>query len=767
MKTIWTPGLENEKNYTLGFSLKLPQKSDLQLKIAVSNTCRVYVNDNFIWYGPQRAAHGFAAVQDLALDKYLKDGDNYLTVEVACYNVKNFYSLKEQPFFSAQLISDGAVIAESDDFKAFLLNDRLSKVQRYSYQRTFVEVYNKYSRSSLYNGVSVYPQVDIVEVPSKTFFAATPPKCDFDKFLNGEIIETGDVAYRKDENPLRKQTLQKWSNSENNYLRDECDVNLSDELLAFEYSSDAQVSSDICISENRYALLDFGRNSSGFPSFEIEVIEPSEIYFMFDEIFWDEVYDLPDFKGVLKPENAKPLVFCRFMDVCNAMKWTLEPGTYNLMSFEPYTLQYGKIVVSKGKILLNNSAVRLFETASVKNMKFNSDDEDLNKIFEAAGDTLAQNSVDILMDCPSRERAGWLCDSYFSGKAEKLLTGDNVAEKNLLMTYCMYEELPLIPKQMLPMCYPADSINGTYIPNWAMWYVIELEDYLIRNNDKTFIEKSKQKVYNLVEFFKKYENEFGLLENLESWVFVEWSKANDFVSQVNTPSNILYTGMLKTVSRLYNDNELSEKADKLKEIIIEKSFNGEYFCDQLVREEGKLICTENYTETCQYYAFFFDVADKENFEALYNTLFKKLDLKGGVSGTKLHPSNAFIGKYLCMLYLLRQGKAPSVLETIKDYLLPMANRTGTFWEHDQTKASCCHGFAAVAANIILGATVGFLYIDEYNHQIVLSDNFSDKGIYQAKIPFEDGVLEINCRDGVREFKLPSDCNYTVVSQNVE
>lgn len=29
---------------------------------------------------------------------------------------------------------------------------------------------------------------------------------------------------------------------------------------------------------------------------------------------------------------------------------------------------------------------------------------------------------------------------------------------------------------MLPMCYPADVDGGGFIPNWAMWFILELKD---------------------------------------------------------------------------------------------------------------------------------------------------------------------------------------------------------------------------------------------------------------------------------------------------
>ena len=39
----------------------------------------------------------------------------------------------------------------------------------------------------------------------------------------------------------------------------------------------------------------------------------------------------------------------------------------------------------------------------------------------------------------------------------------------------------------------------------------------------------------LFDYFERFRNEDGLLEKLESWVFVEWSKANHFVQDVNYP----------------------------------------------------------------------------------------------------------------------------------------------------------------------------------------------------------------------------------------
>ena len=53
--------------------------------------------------------------------------------------------------------------------------------------------------------------------------------------------------------------------------------------------------------------------------------------------------------------------------------------------------------------------------------------------------------------------------------------------------------------------------------------------------------------------------EDGLLERLPGWIFVEWSAANDWVQDVNFPTNMLYARTLCVAAELYAMPELAEK----------------------------------------------------------------------------------------------------------------------------------------------------------------------------------------------------------------
>lgn len=475
-------------------------------------------------------------------------------------------------------------------------------------------------------------------------------------------------------------------------------------------------------------LYKFRCNSTGFLGMTLKVDEPSKLRFAFDEILTDDGHVNGDRFG------------------CYAyLTYELQPGRYTLEAFEPNTMQYVEVLASEGGCTVEKMWMRDYCGADVTRARFECDDEAMNRLFEAARETHRQNALDIFMDCPSRERAGWLCDSYFAGRVAFDLSGHTRIEKNFLENFLLPKEFKHIDKGMLPMCYPSDHPNKNHIPNWAMWFVLELEEYLHRSGDRALVDRAKQRVYDLVDYFKPFLNEDGLLEGLTRWVFVEWSAANGFVQDVNYPSNMLYAKMLEVVSRLYDDPALMAQATKVRHTIIEQSFDGDFFVDNAVRGKGgKLELTRNRTETCQYYAFYLGTATPESHPALWA---KMLDKFGPVRKTRneypeIHPSNAFIGNYLRMELLSKAGRAKQILDENKSYYTPMVEKTGTLWENMTPSASCNHGFAAHIARVLYRDVLGVYDISPTEKTITL--NFSDCGLSHCKgsIPVGDESVDV-------------------------
>ena len=153
------------------------------------------------------------------------------------------------------------------------------------------------------------------------------------------------------------------------------------------------------------------------------------------------------------------------------------------------------------------------------------------------------------------------------------------------------------------------------------------------------------------------------------------------------------------VTRIYGDNVYAQKAAKLRQTIAEMSYNGEFFVDNAVRKNGKLIRTTNISEVCQYYAVRFGIADFGNprYDALRHVI---LNVFGPGREDELNhiiKSNAFIGVYLRLEVLLMMGEYEILCDNIKRYFGPMSESTGTLWEYLQLNGSHDHGFASFAA----------------------------------------------------------------------
>ena len=506
--------------------------------------------------------------------------------------------------------------------------------------------------------------------------------------------------------------------------------------------------------DNVYA---FECNSSGFLGIKVKVEEPTLLQVHFDEVL--------DKDGNV---DSKRLI-------CNAyIIYELQPGNYTIESFEPYTMKYVQAIVEKGKCNIEGVYMRDYCNSDVNRATFLSSNKDLNRLFEAARETFRQNALDVFMDCPSRERAGWLCDSYFSSRVAFDLSGDTQIEHNFIQNFLLPDKFKHIDEGMLPMCYPSDHPNKNHIPNWAMWFVLQLEEYLHRSGDREMIDDAKIKVYALIDYFKQFINEDGLLEKLTRWVFVEWSHANNLVQDVNYPSNMLYAQMLDVAGRLYGDPTLNKQAEQIRETIRKQSFDGEYFIDNAIRnKDGKLELSGEHTEVCQYYAFYTGTATPDSHVDLWKRL---RDEFGPIrKQTNAYPdvrfANAFVGNYLRNELLSNEGLSEQILKETVDFYLPMVELTGTLWENMTIVASCNHGFASHIAHVLYRDVLGVYNISPTEKTVTL--RIIDSGLEHCKgsIPVNEESVDIEWTKDKDKFNvtlsLPEGYNYKVITTEKE
>jgi len=702
-KPVWPRQRQSELNLFVGFQgvFETDGREPVSLHITGSTVYRIRLNGQFIGIGPARAGHGFYRVDEWPLIP-LQAGLNVVTIEVAGYNINSYAYLDQSSFLQAEVRCGDRVLvatgARQAGFTAFLLKERVQKVQRYSFQRSFAEAYRLSPASVdwLTAPVVARDPMPCSVQPAKQVLARGIPLPRFECRQPVQWLSHGVVVRQ----PLPEKH---WRCGSLNvgpelggYPVDQLEWFISEEAQTYRCDGASQTISAfnpqefLPIAEETWQDLDFGRNRTGFIGMKVVCREPTRLFLFFDEII-----------------SGSEINWKR-SGTLNAIPFDLAPGEYALETFEPYTLRYLRIMVLSGAVKIRAPYLREMACPSVWEAAFACSDPKLNELFDAARDTFRQNAVDIFMDCPSRERAGWLCDSFFTGRVEHDLCGKNPIERNFLENFLLPAAFPGIPEGMLPMCYPSDHPNHMYIPNWALWFVLELEEYVARTGDRVLGDALRPRVMALFDFFKRYKNADGLLEKLESWVFIEWSNANNFTQDISYPSNMLFAGALDAAGRLYHEPAMIDEAARLRQTICQQSFDGQYFIDNAKRQDGRLVVTQNHTETCQYYAFYFGLATPDTHPELWRTLLQEYNpcRPAAERPTILDPANAFIGYYLRMDLLSRFGARNQLQDELKALFLPMARTTGTLWENMGAYASCNHGFASHVAHSLYRDVAG-------------------------------------------------------------
>lgn len=697
-KPIWITGKEREMNVYAVFKTEVTPSKNMELHIAGTAFYRIYANEKFVAAGPARTAKGYVREDVLRLDEYVtaEDGNCEIVIEACGYYCRSLSTCFQPSYIMAEVQSGEDILAySSKDFRGFLPGYRLQKTDRYTVQRHFIEIWD-YRRCEMLCDDAYEAEVAVVPETPHILERRAPYPMYEDVTLtktsvNGTYI-FDETLPCKDSRWIWKVIPEHWGR----YQFEEMEHRPWKWIWQQKQTvKERDKALPLTLKKGEYAVLDFGRIEAGFLKADLECLEESDVV-----IGFCEYYEGDEFKY-------------QKMGGHHVLEYFLRTGDRReVLSFEAYTFRYVIVLAKEGSVKLHSFGAKsyMFDIRNISSLEC--ENEMQEQICKAAIRTFAHNAVDLYMDCPSRERAGWLCDSYFTSRTEYAMTGKTAVEDAFLENYRLFKNDGSYPDGMLPDCYPSDARNHVedyYIPQWTMWYILEVEEYIKKRGHEDMVEKFRESIYGLLKFFQRYENEDGLLERLPAWNFVEWSKANEWTMDVNYPTNFLYARALEAVYHLYGDKECKKRCEEIRETAVRQSFNGRYFLDHAVRDEkGALQLQTDSSEACQYYAVLFagiDISDKKYAELKHLILNVFKPEREGIM-PEIFEVNAFIGAYLRMDVLLKMKEYRLVLSNVEEFFGKMAKYTGTLWEYREFKGSHDHGFASYAYAVIKKALEG-------------------------------------------------------------
>lgn len=695
---IFLTGLNRTRDVQAGFYLPLPPADGRRVKLrcAAATFYRAYLNGELLCHGPARAAHGYARVDEIDLTARLRHGVvNHLAIEVASYHLDCIYTTGDAGFLMAEVVSDDAVVAwTSEQTHALRLTQR-QPAERFSHARVTGEVYVVDAaffdwRLGRIDDACRHA-VERVTGPAHLLPRGVPQP-DYTRHAAGIVL--GVHSFDRDP-AVRVPAIAPLEVGP--YLDF---VATLPERPALECASETVVPlrgrletagtpvARFSDAVGRFGIdLDFGTLRVGFLGVDVDTDAGATL----DLVFVDTL-------GEHGEINA------RSGDMNGVIRLHLPGGRVPFDTFEPHCFRYVRLIFG-GTTTATVHGVTAIDYAYPDRPvpALDSGDAELDAIDAAARLTLRLNTLDIFMDCPGRERAGWLCDSLFTARAMHRIYGDASVERAMLENFLHAPESGSAPGYF-PECYPARAIEGgNFIPNWSMFLGLQLAEYVRRTGDTALRDAYRERIVRLVEGILESWSDHTLLANLPGFTFIDWSDANrdDYKRPVSVPTNALFEAMLRALADLYDRPSWKSIAGYVRKCLRHHAPTDGPMADALVPDGDTLRPGPHASEAAQYYLFWTGTLDAhgdhraawERLRDAYGPAPTRPD-----SGPPLAPSNVFIGLYLRFDLLARLGERDRLLREMKALFGPMLTRgPGTLWEHRTLAGSVCHGFASHAA----------------------------------------------------------------------
>ncbi len=210
----------------------------------------------------------------------------------------------------------------------------------------------------------------------------------------------------------------------------------------------------------------------------------------------------------------------------HAHRYIARDGRQTWEKFEWAGFRYLQVTVRKqsGPVILHK--VWLSETGYPVEERgsFECSDDLLNRIWQAGAKTVRRCMHDGYEDCPSREQRQWLGDVYVEALTNYAAFGDTRLIARALRQAAQTQRTD----GMVPMATPGDlaARQGLAIPDWGLYWVLSLGYYVEYTDDTGLAGEVFPAVLRLLDWFDRFVDGHGLLNNVPEWVFVDWAEVD-------------------------------------------------------------------------------------------------------------------------------------------------------------------------------------------------------------------------------------------------
>lgn len=340
---------------------------------------------------------------------------------------------------------------------------------------------------------------------------------------------------------------------------------------------------------------------------------------------------------------------------------------------------------------------------------FSCSDPILSDIWKAGAYTAAICRQDGFIDCPSREQRQWTGDTYIQSLIHYVTCADWRLPRKTILQVAQTQR----SDGMVAMASTSDLARQwrTYIPDYALLWVIAIYDYIDYSGDASILEIVFPTIAKVMDWFLPWINNCGLLFNVPGWIFIDWSELLDKKGAVLV-LNALYSAAARVAAKLAEitgDEHRTKCWAEISDSIISKSRN--YFWDEKrsvyadSRTDQGLSCIVSQQANAA--AIAFGIAPPERYDRILSSILdiNRLKLTKTWAWDIERPFNSDVDIIMAQPYFCRflhaalekAGRLDELIANVRNCWSPMLKSGGTtFWESWQRTqmTSLCHAFSA-------------------------------------------------------------------------
>jgi alpha-L-rhamnosidase len=257
-------------------------------------------------------------------------------------------------------------------------------------------------------------------------------------------------------------------------------------------------------------LLDQGNLTTGYPELTVSGGKGSTIKLIYAE----SLFDSKGSKGNRNDIEGKKILGYSdyFLPDGNALR-LFRPLWFRTWRYVQMEIETG------GEALTINNFSSVFTAYPLKeNAAFESDQQDLRKIWDIGWRTARLCANETYFDCPYYEQLQYIGDTRIQSLISMYVSGDDRLVRNALLNF----NESVFWEGLTRSRYP--SANPQIIPTFSLFWVDMVNDYWTLRDDPAFVRSFLPGIESVLSWFnQRLDPRTGLLGKVEWWNFVDWA----------------------------------------------------------------------------------------------------------------------------------------------------------------------------------------------------------------------------------------------------